>query len=168
MEEKQTYMAQLANIYTSILEKKLGSTGKDIFDCVITGGTFLASFKDMGDGIIVGRFNYESVFMFEGLPTSKLNPYILMASTVTWLHDNDEERKRFNFPPPKIEVDAYSTDGTPVSDMEITLQFSEEVTMKETSEELGDVFFNNKWWGIAPYTLYVAEETKVIANENRI
>lgn len=161
-----TYMAELAKCYKAILEKKLGETGKDIFDCIITEGKFVPSFKDMGDGIIVGRFQYEAMFMFESLPQGSLDPRILMASTVTWLLEKDPERKGLKLPPPKIEVDAYSSDGQPVCDLDIILEFSEAVSMKETTAELGDVYYQNKWWGIAPYKLYTAEETRVIGRGN--
>ena len=164
LHENTTYMAEIAKCYKRVLSDKLGSTGKDLFDCVISGGTFVSSFKDMGDGIIVGRFNYEAVFMFEALPAAKLDPRILMASTVTWLLENDTERQGLKLPPPKIDVDAYSSDGTPVSDLEITLTFSEPITMKETTSDIGDVFYNGKWWGIAPYVIHVAEETRVIGH----
>ncbi|WP_181317368.1 phage tail protein [Photobacterium phosphoreum] len=157
-------MAEIAKCYKRVLSDKLGSTGKDLFDCVITGGKFIPSFKDMGDGIIVGRFEYEAVFMFEALPVADIDPRILMATTATWLLENDTERQGLQLPPPKIEVDAYSTGAESVSDMEITLMFSEPITMKETSADIGDVFYNNTWWGIAPYVIHVAEETRVIGN----
>ncbi|WP_279145963.1 phage tail protein [Photobacterium carnosum] len=164
LHENTTYMAEIAKCYKRVLSDKLGSTGKDLFDCVITKGTFVPSFKDMGDGIIVGRFDYEAVFMFEALPAGKLDPRILMASTATWLLENDTERQGLKLPPPKIDIDAYSNDGGPVSDMEITLEFSEPITMKETAANMGDVFYNGKWWGIAPYVIHVAEEVRVIGN----
>lgn len=162
-----TYMAELAKHYKRILELKMGSTGKDLFDCVITGGTLFPSFKDMGDGMIVCRFEYTAVFMFEGLPAGLMDPRILMAATTCWLFENDKVRESSKLPPPKIDVEAYENDNdTPMSDMEVTIQFSEPVMMKEVSDGSGDIFYNNKSWSIQPYVIHIAESTKVIPGEH--
>ena len=162
-----TYMSELAKHYKRILELKMGSTGKDLFDCVITGGTLYPSFKDMGDGMIVCRFEYTAVFMFEGLPAGLMDPRILMAATTCWLLENDKDRGTLKLPPPKIDVEAYENDNsTPMSDMEITIQFSEPVMMKEVSDGSGDIFYNNKSWSIQPYVIHIAESTRVIPGEH--
>lgn len=161
-----TYMALLASAYKAALTRKLGSVGKDKFDCYIDGGTLLSSFKDMGDGMIVARFNYKAVFEFEALPSALMDPRILMAITTCWLLENDKDRKQQNLKGPVIEVDAYATDNQgSLSDMTIEIEFSEPITMQKVAEGEGDIQYQGEQWNIAPFVVHVAESGEVLSRE---
>ncbi|GEK13227.1 phage tail protein [Aliivibrio fischeri] len=159
-----TYMSELAKHYKAILQKKMGSTGKDLFDCVITGGVLYSSFKVMGEGIIVARFNYQAAFIFERLPENLIDPRVIMATTTCWLLENDMDRKQQNLASPKMDVEAYSNDdSTSLSDLEITIEFSEPILMKQAQGDNGDISYQGKTWNIEPYVIHTAESTRVLS-----
>lgn len=155
-----SYMQELGDHLTNYIERKLGSPGKDKFDAYMTGGNMIPMFKDMGDGMLLGKFQYTAVFSIEDMPADKIDPYIVMARVMAWLDDNDREREKHGLKSPTVDIDAYNN-GT-MADMEITADFVESITARLAPDgEEGDVTFAGKEWNVEPYIVYVARTGKV-------
>ncbi|EJB8454811.1 phage tail protein [Vibrio parahaemolyticus] len=159
-----SYMQELGDHLVSYIERKLGSPGKDKFDAYMTGGSVIPLFKDMGDGMLLGKFQYTAVFSIEDMPTDKIDPYVVMARTMSWICDYDREREKHGLKSPTIDIDAYNN-GT-LADMEITADFVESITARLAPDgETGDITFAGKEWNVEPYVIYVATDGEVTPSD---
>ncbi|MFH0274898.1 phage tail protein [Vibrio jasicida] len=159
-----SYMQELGNDIANYIDRVLGSSGKDKFDAYMTEGNMIPMFKDMGDGMLIGQFRYTAVFSIEDMPTTKIDPYVVMARVMAWITDYDREREQHNLKAPLVNIDAYNN-GT-LADMEITSEFVESITAKLAPDgETGDITFAGKEWNVQPYVVYVAEDGEVMPND---
>lgn len=159
-----SYMQELGDHITEYLDRLLGSPCKDKFDAVIESGQLIPIFKDMGDGMVVGKFKYKAVFSIEDFPGDKMDPYVVMARVLAWIQDHDREREKHKLSSPEATIDAYNNGQ--YYDMDFDIDFIETITAVPAPDgEQGDVTFAGQEWIVQPYEIYIAEDGEVTPGE---
>ena len=138
-----------------LLEKKFVSA--DDFDSWMQNGVLQFSGKNLGDGLLLFRLNYNAYFSIEEY-TGEAD--LLCVHFVTWLMDNDPCRDEDNLPEPSIDVDV-NEHG--VVDIEVSINFIEDVEIVEDPD--GDITFNGKTWSLGEVEISVVDEISIGDNE---
>lgn len=153
------YLQGVSEHVVAYLAQKLGSTGKDKFDAYVASGVLHPMFKCTGTGMVVGLFRYKAMLSFEALPASTINAHAIMARVLAWVADNDKARDKLKLPVPSVDIDAYNNSS--LVDIEIEVEFAEEILATETDDAQCDIEYAGKRWNVTPYTVYTAEAAEV-------
>ena len=121
-------------------------------DSWMENGTIQLCPKDQGQGVDVGRLQYDAVIYIERLPFRETDPATVLAIVAGWLQDHDDEREGLELPDPTYAV---TPDDDNTADLEITVTFSEPLRL--LPDVNGPVRYDGQRYTVAPYEIWVAE-----------
>lgn len=129
------------------------------FDYWMENGTSVPASKKVGKGMVLSRFEYDAVFDVERYAGSA---DLFLALLSVWLMDNDDNRNKLELVDPAIEV--HPLDDQTV-DLEVTVRFSEDITVMPDDEGL--ILFNGNRYSIAPALITDANKVGVGDSQQR-
>jgi len=127
---------KLKDLTSYLLEKKICAARK--LTPYVEGATLAKGFKDLGNGLLICRFEYTAILFIEDFAG---DAHLLFAFISTWLFENDECRDNDELLPPSIEVDEVDDKTAEVS---ISIQFIEDITITKDANGLID-FLGETW-----------------------
>ncbi len=136
-----------------------GLMPSNTLDAYMEGGQLHPACKNIGNGILISRFEYTAIFSFEDCTVA---PEILFSLLSAWLLEFDEERFHRNMETPSVVVDNVAGSK---ADVEFKIEFFEEIEL--VSDAQGIVPFMGETYTVQTVVNNVAESVAVGDSQER-
>jgi hypothetical protein len=113
---------------------------------------FRGVFKDLGNGMVLFRQEYDAVISIERFPHERHPVELLFGQVCAWLIDNDPEREDQDVEQPTVDADIL---GGGMADLDITIPFVEDV--EAIPDDNGPITINGETYQLANVLIDYAE-----------
>ncbi|MCX4187173.1 phage tail protein [Methylophaga sp. OBS4] len=112
--------------------------------------------KDLGNGMVLFRQQYDAVISIERFPHTRHPVELLFGQLCAWLIDNDAEREDQGVDQPTVDADILDNH---TADLDITIPFIEDVEV--VPDENGLISINGQKYMLANVEIDYAEQGEV-------
>lgn len=122
---------------------------------------FRGVFKDLGNGMVLFRQEYDAVISIERFPHERHPVEMLFGQVCAWLIDSDPEREDQGAGQPTVDADIL---GNGMADLDITIPFVEDV--EAVPDENGPIIINGQKYALVNVTIDYAETGEVTTGDD--